>query len=192
MSTCAFFPLHIAVYKLFRQCSPLPWRPIFSISAPESWVLCTQLRIWSTHLLLSSSHASVHSGYSTRIWILQSQAAADPILAPPSLSNPNLCVSFPQKVPVTIFPKEKGVLLSMLLDKGETGRRHKKGGGKNRLNFTDTFFTGWGLIPLHPLSTGLKFKQIIYNFYIFNFLNWIHKEQGEFQFYWNLKFLCQS
>lgn len=45
--------------------------------------------------------------------------------------------------PCHLFLQVNDKLLRTLLEKGETGRRTRKGGGKDKLNFTDIFNTLW-------------------------------------------------
>ena len=89
--------------------------------------------------------------------------------------KPNPVWQFPAEGPCHLFLQVNDMLFRILLEKGETGRRGKKGGEKDELNFTDTFYTLWGCIPHSPPSIHEAKVQTSYlSFLYLYFFQWIH------------------
>lgn len=98
-------------------------------------------------------------------------------LSPIQLVKPNPVWQFPAEGPCHLFLQVNDMLLRILLEKGETGRRGEKGGEKAELNFTDTFYIFWGCIPhsppsIHKAKVQTCYLWFLYLYYFFS--EWIH------------------
>lgn len=86
--------------------------------------------------------------------------------------KPHPVWQFPTEGPCHLFLQVNDMLLGILLEKGETGRKGEKGGDKDELNFTNTSYTLWGCIPhsppsIHEPKVQTSYLSFLYLYYIF-------------------------